>query len=113
MPISLNDQVAHPKIRHQHKSQQWIDRRLESEPSDTSSQRTDVANTSQRQQEQCGPEEQFNKERNKPQRSTKGHRWEFEPDVGRVADGVSGRYTDLEHWETLLSHKSQKKSEKQ
>ena len=61
---------------------------------DTSSQRTDVAYThSQRQQEQCGPES-IQKERNEPQRSSsqEGHTgWEFEPDVGRVAHGVSGR----------------------
>jgi DNA (cytosine-5)-methyltransferase 1 len=61
---------------------------------DTSSQRTDVAYTySQRQQEQCGPES-IQKERNEPQRSSsqEGHTgWEFEPDVGRVANGISGR----------------------
>ena len=60
----------------------------------TSSQRTDVAYTySQRQQEQCGPES-IQKERNEPQRSSsqEGHTgWEFEPDVGRVANGISGR----------------------
>ena len=61
---------------------------------DTSSQRTDVAYTySQRQQEQCGPES-IQEERNEPQRSSsqEGHTgWEFEPDVGRVANGISGR----------------------
>ena len=60
----------------------------------TSSQRTDVAYTySQRQQEQCGPES-IQEERNEPQRSSsqEGHTgWEFEPDVGRVANGISGR----------------------
>tara|TARA_B100001057_G_C22773426_1_gene920597 strand:- start:489 stop:1439 length:951 start_codon:yes stop_codon:yes gene_type:complete len=62
---------------------------------DTSSKRvTDVAYTySQRQQEQCGPES-IQKERNESQRSSsqEGHTgWEFEPDVGRVANGISGR----------------------
>jgi len=60
----------------------------------TSSQRTDVAYTySQRQQEQCRPES-IQKEGNEPQRSSsqEGHTgWEFEPDVGRVANGISGR----------------------
>ena len=95
---------------------------------DTSSQRTDVANSTskglerqfgsklqgtrerfthgsqtinsnvanadgERQQEQCGPES-IQKERNEPQRSSSQERhtgWEFEPDVGRVANGISGR----------------------
>jgi DNA (cytosine-5)-methyltransferase 1 len=61
---------------------------------DTSSQRTDVAYTySQRQQEQCRPES-IQKERNEPQRSSSQERhtgWESEPDVGRVAHGLSGR----------------------
>ena len=60
----------------------------------TSSQRTDVAYTySQRQQEQCRPES-IQKEGNEPQRSSSQERhtgWEFEPDVGRVANGISGR----------------------
>ena len=61
---------------------------------DTSSQRTDVAYTySQRQQEQCGTES-VQKEGNKSQRSSSQARhtgWESEPDVGRVAHGLSGR----------------------
>jgi DNA (cytosine-5)-methyltransferase 1 len=39
--------------------------------------------------------------------------WEFEPNVGRVANGVPGRYTDLKDWEILSSRKSPKKSAKQ
>jgi len=61
---------------------------------DTSSQRTDVAYTySQRQQEQCGTES-VQKEGNESQRSSSQARhtgWESEPDVGRVAHGLSGR----------------------
>ena len=62
---------------------------------DTSSERvTDVAHTySQRQQEQCRTES-VQKEGNEPQRSSSQARhtgWEFEPDVGRVAHGLSGR----------------------
>ena len=54
----------------------------------------DVANTnSQRQQEQCGTES-VQKEGNESQRSSSQARhtgWESEPDVGRVAHGLSGR----------------------
>jgi len=61
---------------------------------DTSSQRTDVAYTySQRQQEQCGTES-VQKEGNESQRGSSQARhtgWESEPDVGRVAHGLSGR----------------------
>ena len=62
---------------------------------DTSSEgSTDVAYTnSQRQQEQCGTES-VQKKGNESQRSSSQARhagWESEPDVGRVAHGVSGR----------------------
>jgi DNA (cytosine-5)-methyltransferase 1 len=62
---------------------------------DTSSERvTDVAYTySQRQQEQCRPKS-IQEERNESKRSSsqEGHTgWESEPDVGRVAHGLSGR----------------------
>jgi len=54
----------------------------------------DVANTNgERQQEQCGTES-VQKEGNEPQRSSSQARhtgWESEPDVGRVAHGLSGR----------------------
>ena len=60
----------------------------------TSSQRTDVAYTySQRQQEQCRSQS-VQKEGNKSQRGSSQARhtgWESEPDVGRVAHGLSGR----------------------
>ena len=61
-------------------------------PSSTSE--SDVADTySQRQQEQCGTES-VQKEGNESQRSSSQARhtgWESEPDVGRVAHGLSGR----------------------
>ena len=54
----------------------------------------DVANTNgERQQEQCGTES-VQKEGNESQRSSSQARhtgWESEPDVGRVAHGLSGR----------------------
>ena len=53
-----------------------------------------LANTnSERQQEQCRPKS-IQEERNESKRSSsqEGHTgWEFEPDVGRVANGISGR----------------------
>ena len=47
--------------------------------------------------------------------SSEGQRhrwWDFEPNVGRVAHGVPGGYTDLKDWEILSSRKSSKKSAK-
>jgi DNA (cytosine-5)-methyltransferase 1 len=70
------------------------ERLLSRNESSRGSQSRNVANTNgERQQEQCGTES-VQKEGNESQRSSSQARhtgWESEPDVGRVAHGLSGR----------------------